>query len=425
MDRSANIQARAIEKPDILSVVHRFPYPPDKGDRIRAFHQLRVLSQRANIHMACLADEPPPPGAVETLGRYCEALAVVPIGRHSRLVRAASSLLTGGTATEGAFHSKTLRKVVEDWSRSKSFHAALASSSGMVQYLESPDLAGVRRVVDLVDVDSQKWLDYAEVEWGPRAWLHRLEGNRLRDLERKLPDRTFALTLVSEAEAVLFRRIRAAGNVQVVRLGVDLSSYQPIETPDESGCVFVGALDYRPNVDGACWFCREVWPSLRSQHPGVTLQLVGRRPTGAVSRLGGLPGVEVVGQVPDVRPYLAGAAVALAPLRIARGVQSKVLEALAMGKAVVASPAATAGLATVAGRDLLTAGSPAEWVAGVGRLLLHEPDRRAFGRAGRRYVEEQHAWDACIEPLAAMLGLPHVAPSEPETCLGSVHGLFS
>jgi sugar transferase (PEP-CTERM/EpsH1 system associated) len=283
------------------------------------------------------------------------------------------------------------------------------------------ELRDVPAVIDLIDVDSQKWLDYAEADRGPRAWLYRTEGRRLRRLERGLADWARAVTLVSVAEAELYRQSCPGASAHAISNGVDLDTFRPDPGPTtvEQGCVFVGALDYRPNVDGACWFSREVWPEIRRLHPRATLALVGRRPTAEVRRLAREPGIEVVGQVPDVRPYVARAAVALAPLRIARGIQNKVLEALAMGKAVVASPRALVGLQVEPGVHALAASTPREWAEAVSGLLSDESLRRRLGAAGRVYVEEHHRWETCLERFGALLGLGQVsAPNEDDPALG-------
>lgn len=394
------------DRPALLFVVHRMPYPPDKGDRIRTYQFLRYLARRADVHLACLADEPVEPSSLQSLERICKRVAVVNIQGALRWPKALGSLALGRTATEGAFRSGELRTIVRKWASETRFHVALASASSVVSYLRAPELAGVPAVVDLIDVDSQKWFDYAAASRGPKSWLYRLEGRRLRRLEQDLPNWTRAITLVSAAEAEIYRSFCREGWLEPVGNGVDLDYFQPRPAAAEHGCVFLGALDYRPNIEGMCWFCAAVWPSLHRRHPEATLSLVGRRPAPAVQRLAEIPGVKLVGQVPDVRPYLSGAAVSVVPLRIARGVQNKVLESMAMGKATVVSPQALEGLQAEAGVHLLTASAPEEWVEQVSGLLDRPERRRELGLAGRSYVEQAHRWEACLQPLDRLLGLP-------------------
>ena len=397
---------------DVLYLVHRVPYPPDKGDRIRTFHFLRFLAQRCRIHLACLADEPVAPDSLAVLQGLCARLAIVPVGRWSRWLRALVSLGMGKSVSEGAFASRGLRKTVSAWGKETTFHAAMASSSSMAPYLRLPELVKVPAVVDLIDLDSQKWLDYAAASRGPKRWLYRLEGGRLRRFERDIGSWAHGITLVSEAEADLYRQHCGNGPVHAVGNGVDLDYFQKpdleIAKPAEPVCVFVGALDYRPNVDGACWFCQEVWPAIRQVRSDARLELVGRKPTAAVQRLAEIAGVSVVGQVPDVRPYLAAAAVVVVPLRIARGIQNKVLEALAMGRSMVASPQALEGLGVVPGREALSASSVAEWVQAVLKLFDDSILRQQLGQLGRRFVEEHHRWDVCLRPLEQLLSLGNV-----------------
>jgi sugar transferase (PEP-CTERM/EpsH1 system associated) len=392
-------------KPDILVLAHRVPYPLDKGDRIRTFHILRFLARRAAVHLACLADEPVTEEARQALAGICHRVHVIPLGKISRRVRALGSLIRGQTITEGAFSSDGLGNVVRQWAKEVKFHAAMGSASSMAPYLHSPELAKVPAVLDLMDVDSEKWFDYSRARSWPLSWVFRTEGHRLRRLEQEMPHWARAVMLVSEAEADIFRSFCPWEQVHAVSNGVDLNYYQPAAEDSGRDCAFVGALDYYPNVDAAIWFCREVWPSIHERHPDSTFSLVGRRPTAAVERLAEVPGVQVVGQVPDVRPFLAKAAVVVAPLRIARGLQNKVLEALAAGKAVVASPPALAALQCQPGVDLLAASTAAEWIEAMLRLLGDAGLRHELGVAGRKYVEEHHAWERCLEPLTDLLGI--------------------
>jgi sugar transferase (PEP-CTERM/EpsH1 system associated) len=406
-------------RPNLLYVVHRTPFPPDKGDRIRAFHLLRHLSRQCAVHLAFLADEPVPTSTSEALHSYCARVKGVPLTGGLRWPRAGFSLACGRTISEGAFWSPRLASIVRGWAKETRFDACLASASSVAAYLRLPELGNAPAVVDLMDVDSQKWFDYAAASRPPLSWLYRVEGDRLRRLERSIAGWARAVTLVSEAEAELFSRICPTGDARAITNGVDLDYFRPVETAGaEDGCVFVGALDYRPNVDAACWFCDEAWPEIHRRRPGLRLRLVGRRPVPAVRRLGAIPGVEVVGQVPDVRPYLTGAAVAVNPLRIARGLQNKVLEAMAMGKAVIASPQALAGLGRGENAPVLCARTAGEWIEMVGDLLDRPEMRGRLGVESRRYVEKHHDWERCLRPFQPLLGLS----GEGEAALSAAEG---
>ncbi|HJZ56097.1 MAG TPA: TIGR03087 family PEP-CTERM/XrtA system glycosyltransferase, partial [Gemmataceae bacterium] len=359
----------------------------------------------------CLADEPVPAGVADELRGLSERLAVVPVGRFARWVRAGLSVMTGRSLSEGAFAEPALRRVVRDWAGRTRFAAAVVSASSLAPYLRLKPLADTPKVVDLVDVDSQKWLDFAAATRGPRRWLYRLKAARVRKLECGLPRWTQALSLVSRAEADVFESYAGRGTVSVATNGVDLEYFAPVGGPTEQACAFVGAMDYLPNVDGVIWFAREVWPLIRADFPAAEFRIIGRKPTPAVQALAALPGVTLIGQVPDVRPHVASAAVAVVPLRLARGIQNKVLEALAMGKPVVAAPPALVALAAVPGEHLLAATTPAEWVEALGKLFSDPRRCQELGAAGRRLVEEHYHWDRCLEPLLEKIFAPAVVPA--------------
>ncbi len=387
---------------NLLYLAHRVPHPPDKGDRIRNWNVLRFLARRARVHLACLADEPVPAETRRVLTETCAELAIVPVGIGRRL-RMLGGALIGRTFSEGAFSSPQLRRVIRDWTAQTKFDGVIVSASSLVPYVRQTP--GVPAVVDLVDVDSQKWLDFAASSSFPKSLLYRIEGRRLRNLERDLPTWCKAVLVVSQAETELYRQFAKPGPIYTVTNGVDLDYFQPKDVPEELACTFVGALDYKPNVDGACWFAEAVWPELHKRRPELRFRLVGRQPAAEVKKLADIPGIEVVGQVPDVRPWVAKSRVMVVPLRIARGVQNKVLEALAMAKAVISSPAALNGLGVKAGEHLLSASSPQEWIEAILSLLDDEDLRRRLGQAGRAYVEAHHTWERCLRPLADILNL--------------------
>src|SRR5262249_25121621 len=202
----------------------------------------------------------------EALAELCARVAIVPVS-WTRWPRALLSLASGRTITEGAFRSARLRSTLAAWADETRFAACLASASSMAPYLARPPWRQVPEVIDLVDVDSQKWFDYAAAGRGPKAWLYRTEGRRLRRLEQELAASSRALTVVSTVEADIVRRFCPQAPVCVVTNGVDLDYFRPSAEPEEAACAFVGALDYRPNVEGVCWFCREVWPTIHQGRP--------------------------------------------------------------------------------------------------------------------------------------------------------------
>ena len=241
-----------------------------------------------------------------------------------------------------------------------------------------------------------------------------MEGKRLRKLEGRISDWACGITVVSEPEAEIYRSFKPDGPIQAIPNGVDVDYFTPEagtasgitgQASSPSGCVFVGALDYKPNIDGIVWFARNVWPEIHRRRPEQSLRIVGREPVPDVQKLGEIAGVDVVGTVSDVRPYLAQTAVAVVPLHIARGLQNKVLEALAMAKAVVASPDPLVGLRVEDGVHLFKAVAAEQWVGCVTRLLDDADLRRDVGIAGQAYVTAHHRWEQCLEPLMSFLHL--------------------
>jgi len=390
----------------VLLLTHRVPHPPNRGDRIRTYHILRHLAASCDVSLGCLADEPVSRESLQELNRLCRDVCIVPVQPRLRWIRAGWSFMTGGTVSVGAFRNPNLLNVVRSWSRESRFDAALCSSSALAQYFQVDELRTTPRFVDLIDVDSEKWHEYAAASSGPRRWLFQTEATRLRNLETQLADWTRGIAVVSEPEARLYRSFCPHGPVEAISNGVDVDYFQPAPSGSPaSGCVFVGALDYRPNIDGICWFAREIWPEVHRRFPDQTLNIVGREPVPEVRALEQISGVFVPGTVPDVRPWLNSAAVAVAPLRIARGVQNKVLEALAMGRAVVASPDPLVGLSVRDGLHLLKASSRDQWIEQISRLLGDSSLRDELGQAGQAWVTAHHRWEQCLEPLLPFLGL--------------------
>ena len=384
---------------ELLFLAHRVPYPPDRGDKIRSWHILKHLAGLGRVHLACFADDPADaahlPALREALGGRL-GKAHVEIRRTGRAVAGARALLEGKPVSLALFDSARLRGFVE--AMAGKVDAVFAFSGQMAQFVP----AGARLIMDFVDMDSAKFAAYA-TEGGATAPIHRREAKKLFAFERSVAARAETSLFVSEAEAGLFRaRADLPGaDIRALHNGVDLDFYRPGHEPVEAPhplIVFTGQMDYAPNADAVRWFAAEVLPRL----PGAHFAIVGRNPTAEVQRLAA-PNVTVTGAVPDVRAWIAAADVVAAPLRIARGVQNKVLEAMAMGKAVVASPAAFEGIEAEPGRDLIVAdgaGAQAEAIA----ALLADPARAtSLGAAARARMEAAYSWEARLAPLASIL----------------------
>lgn len=395
----------------LLFIAHRVPYPPDKGERVRALEQIKALSPYYRLTVAAFAHGAGDCDSAAALRQWAEKVVTVPAGGWGGMIRGAVSLLAGRSVGEGVFRAKNLLDLLREESRQEPFDLVVASSSTTL-----PVVLGVpagARVMDLVDVDSAKWYQYAANSTWPMRWVYRREAEGIRRLERLAIKRCDAVVVISSAEAAELGP--AADNVVIAGNGVDGEYFKPAPNLASAApsIVFTGTMSYRPNAEGVCWFVREVWPELRKQSPQLTFVIVGRDPTRSVLRLARIDGVEVIGAVPDVRPYLAAASLAVAPLHMARGVQNKILEAMAAGRAVVASPEALAGLEVAQGSEVLSARMPREWQDRI-RFLLADPAARSrVEQAARARVLRDYVWSARLAPLVALCR--RLAPSQDAT----------
>ena len=384
----------------VLVLTHRFPFPPDRGDRIRTYHLIRHLAPRHQVAVLAVTDGPVPSGHVAALESLGVEVETAPIGRWRRRVRSLFALAGTTPLSLPAFDSPTLRKAVRRHLTTWRAEVVLVCGSVMAQYVMDGVVAP--RVIDFVDADSEKWRDYARRARLPFRLLYRREAWLLRRWERRVADVCSHGLVTSEREAVLLRPVTAPLPLTVLPNGAEV---RPVERrPDGAPVlVFTGVMDYWPNVDAMTFFTGQVLPRIRAQVPPVELRIVGQRPAAAVRRLARHPGVTVTGAVADVLPYLAAAQVFVAPLRIARGIQTKVLEAMAAGLPVVGTPEACAGIDAVPGRHLMVATTPEELAAAVTNLLQDAGRREALGQAGAELVRRHYTWDTRLAVLEAVL----------------------
>ncbi|WP_293703396.1 MULTISPECIES: TIGR03087 family PEP-CTERM/XrtA system glycosyltransferase [unclassified Sphingopyxis] len=399
--------------PQILFLVHRAPWPPDRGDRIRSWHVFEALAKLAPVHVAALADnEQDAAIAREKMAPLCKSLAIE-VRNVSRPVALAQAVLRGEPVSNRLFKNAALARHVDTLVRGGPITHIVGFSGQMAQYL--PTDFGGPVLMDFVDVDSAKFATYAEQDQRqPLHWVHQREARVLGAYEAAVARSVDASLLVSDAEAALFRARSGLGSdkVRAVENGIDTDRFDPALTFDKVDggegplAVFTGQMDYRPNIDAVRWFAADILPLIRQQHPAARFAIVGRAPTEEVRALAKLPGVIVTGKVPDVRPWLAAADAVVAPLLLARGVQNKLLEAMAMARPVVASAAAATGIDATPGDHLLVADGTAAMADAVGALFDDRAAAAAMGQAARARMIARYGWDARLAPLGELLGLP-------------------
>ncbi len=402
----------------ILYLCHRVPYPPDKGDRIRAFHQIQGLSRRHEVYLLSLSDGPVPD--LQPLQELCARVEVFPIQRSAAYLRAALGVLRPRPLTLSFFESAELRRRVEELARSERFDAVIAYSSSMAPYAEL--LSGVPALLDMVDVDSAKWDQYARHAARPLRPVYALEARRLQAYEAKVASRFECVVLATGNEVQLLKSFAPMAQASGIPNGIDLDFFQPLDLPkaDSPTLIFTGQMDYFANVDGVVRFVGEVFPRLRRRFSDLQLLIVGRSPVKAVRELADLDGVHVTGAVGDVRPFLSRSWVFVAPLRIAQGVQNKVLEAMASNLPVVCSERVFAGLAEGGfedGRDLLVAEGPEAMEQAIAGLLDDAAQRERLAECARQRLPVAYRWAAHVERFEELLeaAVRQAAPAPPGT----------
>lgn len=387
---------------DIVYLAHRIPYPPNKGDKIRSYNLLRHLADHAPVHLGAFIDDPADWQYVDELKKFCTETCFLPLNPTLAKGRALLGLVRNTSLTMPYYRDSRLLEWLRSLVSARDVGCQIAFSSSMAQYLS--DAGGRQRIVDFCDVDSEKWTEYSRMFVGPKRWVFRREGRRLLAEEAAIAARCDAAVFVSDEEAELFRERTGtdAARLHTVRNGVDTAYFDPglhYDNPFADGdraIVFVGAMDYWPNIDAVTWFADNVLPAVLTRNARARFHIVGSNPGAAVRSLARRPGIVVSGRVDDVRPYLRYAACSVAPLRVARGVQNKVLEAMAMARPIVATPEAVNGIAV--NPEVVVRAKPADWADAVSLFVAAEASDRGVP-ASRERVASEYSWEAAARRL--------------------------
>ena len=387
----------------VLFLTHRLPYAPNRGDRVRAYHLVRTLALQTSLEVVSLAHderEAAETGAIEALGASVTAVRTSPFVGY---LKGAALLTTQRPLTHSLLDAPRLRAVLAEISRTRPPDVVLAYCSGMARFALEPPLAHIPSVIDFVDIDSEKWNAMAGTSSWPRRWVYAREALTLGRFESQAAERAVHSLVVTDRERRALERIAPRANIHVVFNGVSSEHLRPHNAPTQHPVVvFCGVMNYGPNVDGVLWFASDVWPLVRARVPHAKFVIVGANPTDAIRRLQQTgPGITVTGTVTDVREYLWNAAVSVAPLLTARGLQNKVLEALAAGLPAVVTPQVMEGLPASVHAGCSSAATADEFATATATLLESSPvDRRA--RAARAALESL-SWDQQLAPVYPLL----------------------
>ncbi len=391
---------------NILYLCHRFPYPPKRGGKIRPFNMIRHLQATGHQVTVCsLARSHAEAMEGQGIASHCAGFHMGMVSEPLQFARMIVRLPLITPSSMGYFYSGELAQKVRRLLRRQRFDLIFVHCSSVAQYVE--DVQGIPKILDFGDMDSQKWLEYANYKPFPLSLGYTLEGNKMLWAEKRLARKFDLCTATTRAEWETLDGYGTGAATDWFPNGVDADFFCP--DPKTGGAYdtdtisFIGRMDYYPNQECMMRFCKEVWPLLRRERGTMKLLIVGADPSAQIQALGAMPGVTVTGSVPDVRPYIRGSAAMVAPLAIARGTQNKILEAMAMGVPVVTSSAAAGGVDAEAERHLLVADRPEEIAAAILRVASDRDERARLAKAGRERMLSHHAWPRSMQRLDGII----------------------
>ena len=389
---------------DLLFLPQRCPYPPNKGDKIATWHILKFLLARYNVHLGTFIDDPADWHHADFLRSKCASVHLEGLTPRTAKIKSLRGFLTGEALSVAYYRHPGMQNWVNQ-RLAGGVKRVFVFSSAIAQFVTQAQ--GCTRIMDFCDLDSDKWRQYAQTCSWPMSWVYAREAKKLLEWERKIAHTFDRSLFISAAEAADFKALapESASKVDVLSNGVDADYFSPAKQYDtpftsQPQLVFTGAMDYRPNIDAVVWFAHEAFPHIRRQQPNAGFCIVGSKPAAEVQALVALPGITVTGRVEDVRPYLAHAACVVAPLRIARGIQNKVLEGMAMAKPVVCSPQALEGIEAKEGKEVHMADTPRAFAAACLQVMRGEVE---MGQAARARVLETYDWGARLARLDQFL----------------------
>lgn len=400
-------------KKRILYLCHRIPYPPNKGDKIRSFNEIKHLSKSYIIDLIALADNPGDLKYEQKLKKYCRQVKVFSLDTRTAKIKGLISLLLGKSISQGYFYTKNFQTIYNLWISKRIYHAVICFSSSMAEYVFRSKKNWVQGadnfIMDFCDLDSDKWKQYARKTSFLFRLLYKIEAKRLLNFETKINKSFDQSVFISTKEAALFRdNYPEAGNITIIPNGVDHCYFDPEKTELSQNfpspmIAFYGAMDYYANIDGVIWFTQEILPRIKKDVANIKFYIVGSNPDPTVKALEKDPAIHVTGFVDDIREYYKAADICVIPLRIARGIQNKVLEALSMEKPIVTTSAALQGIHPEVHNVLKIEDNPAAFADQIVNLLKHKAKGEKQGRSARQFIFGYYDWTKNLRGMSALM----------------------
>ncbi|HSW08969.1 TIGR03087 family PEP-CTERM/XrtA system glycosyltransferase [Aquabacterium sp.] len=388
---------------NILYLCHRFPFPPKRGGKIRPFNMIRHLTARGHAVTVCsLVRSAAEADEGRGIAPHCAHFEMGAVSEPMQWARMIVRLPLVTPSSMGYFYSPDLARRVRSLLRQQHWDLIFVHCSSVAQYVAH--VTDIPKILDFGDMDSQKWLEYADRKPFPLSLGYRLEGTKMLWAEKRLARRFDLCTATTRAEWQTLEDYGTGAATDWFPNGVDADYFSPVDAPYDAETIsFIGRMDYYPNQECMSRFCAQVWPMLKASRPQMKLLIVGADPSPEMRALGQIPGVTVTGSVPDVRPHVRSSALMVAPLAIARGTQNKILEAMAMGVPVVTSRVAAGGVDAEAPSHLLVADSAAEITQAILRIVENPAERQRLAAAGRERMLSHHAWPRSMQRLDAII----------------------
>ena len=394
----------------IAYLAHRVPYPPNKGEKIRTFHQIKYLAEQG--HEICVFAPTNSVKDIEDLSAlesaYCKNSFHAPAPGFSSMI---TGLVANKPLSVAHFYTSRLQQQFDKYIRDQGVDAVVCTSSSMAEYIfrsHEPSLKHISLVMDFMDLDSDKWNQYRKIKPFPLSLIYQREAFLISRFEKKIYQFFDSVMFISKNEVDLFvKLVNDSKKVHVIGNGMDTNTFKPSNNEKRGSTpvfLFTGVMDYLPNEDAVIWFVDNCWENIKLKYPAAEFYIVGMNPSAKVRDLEKYSGVTVTGFVDDITEYYEKSNCFIAPFRLARGVQNKVLQAFACGLTTISTTLGCEGINCEDGKHVLIADSVKDILEKVDWAVSNPNEAAELGKNAARLIKEEYSWESKLSSFEAILG---------------------